>query len=88
MDKITNFPDKKELQNTSYTENQGDLGIATLDSRLEIVRLNDKEFVVITPDGSQVHDREALAELLWVAAHFLDSECKWLPKLDVIACDY
>lgn len=85
---VVNFPDQSDLKKASYIDDNGDLGIATRDRKIGIYRLNDNEFEVVTPDGSQLHDRETLAELLWVAAVFLDSKEKWKPELDLIGCNY
>jgi len=88
MSDIVEFPNK-DLKETSYSGGQGrDLGVITKDKRLEIIKLNKREFLVVTPDGSQVHDRSSLAEFLYVASIFLDSEGKWAPEVDLIGSDY
>ena len=88
MTNIVDFPDQTDLKRTSYIDYLGEIGISTRDRRLEIVRLNDREFEVITPDGSQLHDRDTLAELLWVAAALLDSKEQWRPEMNLIGCNY
>lgn len=93
MGNVTEFKKKSKdaedgLTAVSYTDNDGDLGLSTLDKRLEIVRLNDSEFMVITPDGSEVYNRYNLAEFLWVASVFLDSEELYRPAVDLVGCDY
>jgi hypothetical protein len=91
MGNIIDFPDHQnsELKHTTYTEGDGDMGVSTLDQNIEIVRLNDSEFVVMTPNGSTVHSRDRLSEFLWVAAIFLDSEKRNLPAAEeLIGCDY
>jgi len=90
MDKIISFPDKgEELKETSYSGGNGrDLGVAAKDKKLEIIKLNKTEFLIVTPDGSRVHDRQSLAEFLYVASIFIDSEGRWAPEVDLIGCDY
>jgi hypothetical protein len=91
MGNIIDFPDHQnsELKHTTYTEGDGDIGVSTLDQNIEIVRLNDTEFVVITPNGSTVHSRDSLSEFLWLAAVFLDSEKRNYPAVDeLVGCDY
>ena len=87
--KIVKFPDKsEELKHTSYTDNEGDLGISTLCKSISVERLNNKDFLICTKEGSTVMDREVLAEFLHVAAVFVDSEKRYYPELDLIGCDY
>lgn len=88
---IIKFPSKEELEetgeelnHTSYTDCEGDLGVSSLGRELAIARLNKDDFLV----GTQVMSREALAEFLWVAATFVDSEKRYFPDLDLIGCDY
>ncbi len=89
MTNIINFPEQNDdLKKVSYTDKDGDLGISTRCSQLEIVRLNDTDFEVRLGNNSLVFDRETLAEFFWVSATFVDSEKKWLPELDLIGCDY
>ena len=82
------FDKSKELKNVSYTDGNCDFGVATLDRKVEIQRLNDKEFLLITPDGSHVHDRATLSEFIHVVSVFIDSEKRNYPKVDLIGCDY
>ena len=93
MDNIIEFRAKSkeidgDLVSVSYTDNNNDLGIATLDRKIGIARVNDDDFIFITPDGEQYHDRAGLAEFLWVAATLLDSKQKHHPDVDLIGCDY
>lgn len=92
MSKILPFPtDTDPLKFTSYTSGDDPaegLGVATLDKGIEIMRLNDSEFLVITPEGSTVHKRESLSEFVWLAALFLDEEERHRPEGSLIACDY
>ena len=88
MNKVIPFPDQTDLKRTSYIDDNGDLGISTRDRKLGVYRLNDNEFEVVTPDGSQLHSRDSLAELMWVAAIFLDSKERWKPSLDLVGCNY
>lgn len=82
------FDKSKELKHVSYTGINDDIGVSTVDRKIEIQRLNDSEFLLVTPDGSQLHDRESLAEFIHVAAVFLDSEKRFYPEVDLIGCDY
>lgn len=85
MKKVVKFPDKsKELKYTSYTDNEGDLGVSSLGREISICRLNDNSFLV----GEKLMDRKELAEFLWVAAIFVDSEKRFHPDIDLIGCDY
>lgn len=79
---------EKDLERTSYIDNEGDIGVSTRDRLIGVDRLNDNEFLLITPCGSQVHSRASLAEFLWVSATLLDSEEKWRPEMDLVGCDY
>lgn len=77
-----------ELKEVRYTELYGDFGVGTKDQRLDIYKLGRDEFVVEAGKEKLTFDRESLAEFLWVAALFIDSEQKWLPKVEFIGCDY
>lgn len=89
MDNVVDIHSKdKVLIHTSYTDNDGDIGIGTLDKSIGVDRLNDNQFVVITPDGSQLHSRESLAEFAWLLAFFLDEEEKYRPNGELVCCDY
>jgi len=86
---IIKFPSKEEMDDvelrySSYTDNEGDLGVSSLGRELSICRLNDDDFLV----GTQLMNREALAEFLWVAAIFVDSEKRYYPEVDLVGCDY
>jgi len=83
MGDIISFPEK-DLEYTSYTDNEGDLGVCSLGREISIARLNDNEFLV----GDKLMNREALAEFLWVAAIFVDSEKRYYPDLNLVGCDY
>jgi len=76
--------DGKELKHTSYTDNEGDLGVSALGREIAICELNKNEFVV----GDKLISREALAEFLWVAAIFVDSEKRYHPDIDLVGCNY
>lgn len=91
MNKIINFPSggevvpkEDEFKHVSYTDCEGDLGVSSSGRELAIARLNKDDFLV----GTQVMSREALAEFLWIAATFVDSEKRYFPDLDLIGCDY
>ena len=94
MRNVIKFPDVgtigDELKHCSYTEGVDDssIGIATLDKRIGISRLNDKEFILVTQNDEQVFDREQLAEFLNVASLLIDSENRYMPEIDLIGCDY
>jgi hypothetical protein len=75
---------EEEFKHTSYTDCEGDLGVSSRGNELAIARLNKDDFLV----GTEIMDREALAEFLWVAATFVDSEKRYFPNLDLIGCDY
>jgi len=86
---VIKFPGQdKEFEHCSYTDYDGDLGIGTLDKGIEVRRLNDDSFALITPDGSHVYDRKALAEFAWLMSLFLDSEERFKPSGKCIGCDY
>lgn len=84
LNRMSESFDGKELKHTSYTDNEGDLGVSSLGREISICRLNDNDFLV----GNDLMSREALAEFLWVAATFVDSEKRHHPELDLIGCDY
>ena len=75
---------ENELRHTSYTDNEGDLGVCALGREIAICELNKSEFLV----GDKLISREALAEFLWVAAIFVDSEKRHYPAVDLVGCDY
>ena len=86
---IIKFPSKEELddvelKHTSYTDNGGDLGVSTLGREIAICELNKLEFLI----GDKLISREALAEFLWVAAIFVDSEKRYYPEVDLVGCNY
>ena len=86
---IIKFPSKEELddvelKHTSYTDNEGDLGVSTLGREIAICELNKLEFLI----GDKLISREALAEFLWVAAIFVDSEKRYYPEVDLVGCNY
>lgn len=90
MSDIIKFPDQSdELKFTAYTiGDDGYFGVVTKSGEIEISQLNKNEFVVATPFGSNVHNREQLAELIWLAAILLDSEERFRPDVELIGCDY
>lgn len=89
MGDVIAFPANKELKEVVYTGVEGgNIGVSTSDRRIEIVKLNEDEFALITPKGSQRCNRKALAEFMWVASIFLDSEKRFYPEVDLIGCDY
>lgn len=55
---------------------------------LQINKISKDEFEVIGSGKSVLYKREELAEFLWVAAIFLDSEQRHYPKVDLVGCDY
>jgi len=81
---VVEFKSNDEFKHVSYIDNEGDLGVCSLDRKISIARLNNNEFLV----GDKLIDRETLAEFLWVAATFVDSKEKWRPNLDLIGSDY
>jgi hypothetical protein len=90
MSDVIGFPGAGgELKHTSYTDNGGDLGVGTLDEGIQVIRLNDTDFLVVTPDGEQVHTRESLAEFAWLLTLFIDSEERFRPvNIKLVTCDY
>jgi hypothetical protein len=89
MSEVISFPTSEDdLKYTSYTDNDGDLGVGTIDSGIQVIRLNDSDFAIVTPDGTQVHNRKSLAEFLWLAAVFMDSQERHRPDGECVACDY
>jgi len=81
---IINFKVSDDLKNVTYTNNNGDLGVRSLSEDLSIAKLNSSEFLI----NDKLIDRETLAEFLWVAATFVDSEEKWRPNLELIGGNY
>jgi len=88
MSNVIKFPDQADFKSISYIDDDGDLGVAMRDRSLQIYRLNDKEFELVLNKTSVVFKREELAEFLWVTSYFLDSEKIYLPKLELVCCDY
>lgn len=88
MTNIINFPSLKEDDSIAYTDIEGDLGISTINRKIEIVRLNKDEFTVITSSDSELHGRKELAEFLWFAVTFIDSEERWRKDGEMVACNY
>ena len=88
MSNIIDFPGP-ELKETSYSGGPGrDFGVINKNKTIEIIKLNKDEFLMVTPDGSQIHNRAALAEFFWVSVIFIDSEQKWHPTVDLVGLDY
>lgn len=75
---------ENELKHTSYIDVEGDLGVSTLGREFAISELNKNEFLI----GDKLISREALAEFLWVAAIFVDSEKRFHPNIDLVGCNY
>jgi len=88
MSNVIKFPDQTDFKAISYIDDNGDLGVAIRDRSLQLYRLNDKEFELLLNNHTVVFKREDLAEFLWVASYFLDSEKRHLPKLELVCCDY
>lgn len=84
MTNIIEFPDEKDFKYTSYTDLDGDLGVCNKDRLIAISVLNKDEFLI----GKDIINRKALAEFLWIAATFVDSDKKYFPDMDLIGCDY
>jgi hypothetical protein len=87
MSNVINL-NEENFKHVSYTDLDGDIGIATKCRSLGIIRLNKSEFEVQHNEGSFVLDREVLSEFLHVSAMFLDPDGKYKPNLEMIACDY
>jgi len=83
MSNVVSF-NQEELKHTSYTDNNGDLGVCSLGREIAICELNKNEFLV----GDRLISREALAEFLHVAAIFVDSEKRYLPNIDLVGRNY
>lgn len=79
--------DDDELKSCGYYELDG-IGLAMLDKSLIVLPLNMDEFEVTLGDSSNVYKREELAEFIKVAGVLLDSEDRYLPKLELIGMDY
>ena len=82
-----NKEDDNELKSCGYYELEG-IGLAMLDKSLIILPLNKQEFEVTLGDSSNVYSRNELAEFIKVAGVLLDSEDRFLPKLELIGMDY
>ena len=87
MGEVLQFPDS-DFKHCSYVDIHGDLGICSKDRSVVVTRLNDEDFEISTPDGTHVYKRAALAEFLWLAAVFIDSQEKFRPDGKGIGCDY
>ena len=78
-----------ELKHCSYYEKNDEVGVAMLDKSLMVIPLNVDEFeLVINGLNSYVFDRAELAEFLHVAAVCIDSEQRYLPKVDLCGRNY
>ncbi len=88
MSNVIKFPSLNEEDSIAYTAIGGDLGISTINRKIGIVRLNKNEFTVITSSDSELHSRKELAEFLWFAATFIDSEERWRKDGEMVACNY
>ena len=83
---VIEFPNNEPK--TMYTSNVNGVGLISPDKRIEIINLNKTEIAVVTPDGSQVHSREELAEFFWMAATLLDGDRKWFPDGKLASYNY
>ena len=72
----------------NYMNRDGDIGVTNIDKKIAVIRLNKNEFTVITPDGEQFYNRKELAEFLWFAAIFIDSEERWRKDGEMVSCNY
>jgi len=76
-----------DFKNVSYIDD-GDIGVSTRCKELAIYRLNKDDFEIVYNGGSFVLKRDVLAEFLQVSKIFVDSEDRFKPDLEMIACDY
>lgn len=88
MNNIVKFPASINDDSFCYMDLDGDLGLSTVDRKIAVLRLNDDEFTVITPEGEELHNRRQLAEFFWAAATFIDSDEKWRIDGKMVACNY
>lgn len=88
MGNVTNLFGDGDLKGCSYYEAEGELGTAMLDESLIIMPLNRVEFSLSLNGVSSIYTREELAEFLHVAKVLVDSEDRFLPKFDLIGCNY
>ena len=77
----------EELKYCSYYELDG-IGLSMLDKSLILLPLNGNEIELSLGDSSNVYSRKELAEFVKVASVLLDSEDRFLPKLDLIGLNY
>ena len=76
-----------DFKNVTYIDD-GDIGVSTRCRALAIYRLNKDDFEVVYNGGSFILKRDVLAEFLHVSQVFLDSEDRFKPDLEMVACDY
>lgn len=89
MSKVIDFPNSdKGINEAHYVDYDGDLGVCIEGKGLEVIRLNDNEFLVISQGVETVYTRARLGEFLWLAAHFIDKDQRFMPEDNVVACDY
>lgn len=82
MSKIIDFQQFKENaeepESWGYKDLDGEIGIGSKYIDIELYRKNaDVVYIELLGEMEQV-DRKGLAEFLWAAAYFLDSDQEWL----------
>lgn len=80
---------EKDLKFCSYFEfDDGELGLSMRDRSIMIRPLNNSDFEFVFGEDAKVFNRKELAEFLYAASVFVDSEGRFAPHVDLVGFNY
>ena len=84
MGEIVNF-DKKEYAH--YRDVDGVMSVVSSCNGSEVIYFQDSAWLIVNGKSVTFESRQAMAEFLWMATRFVDSEGRW-EKEKYVGCDY
>ena len=88
-DKITNITDINELKHCKYFKNDNQIGVCTNDEDERLgVEMYQGQMIVSLGMEHMLMSRKGLTEFLHVAKTLVDSEDRFVPKVELIGLNY
>lgn len=87
MSNVIKFPERKESDLFRYLVEDRRIDISNMDGSIVINAFGDESTLELN-GLAEITNREALAQFLWAAAYYLDSEQRYMPDGDLIGISY
>jgi len=73
---------------TYFNTEHNHIGLKMRDDSLAVLREPEGKFRVVLNGNSNLYSREELAEFIHTASILIDDEQRWMPKDELVACNY